>query len=1671
MNKRLVAGVCAALMFSSALPMPEIAKYLPLPSTSVIVADAASSSYSATYGGNSYGQLTSSATVAKDNDTGDITFTTTISYYDLVHRYDFSASDSTLRITDEMVLPILEEAYAKVKEKNKNCPAVDYSSAEIVFAGDFALSGFPNLSHVIFADSYIDTLSGNFQGHTNLQTVDFGNNITKVGANTFNGCTSFVGGTSNNTLQMKNVKSIDQNAFNGCKLVEYINFSSSTVDIGKAAFQNCSALKSLSFPASLKTIEDNAFNGCAQLTTATFANNTALDRIGSTAFTKCSLLKTVNFGTGTTVSTLGKQVFSECSALTTVKADGVSNTLPQGIQVAAFDIGLFSKCTSLKSFIWPDYLKIIPDSTFSGCSSLSTFKFGDDTGSKSKCIRIGASAFNGCTHLNSIVLPESAVMIGQSAFSGCSILQKVVVSNDLICLDGTHSYASLTFTDKNLESQRQKVEATKDLVWYFIDYYSHKIFYTTESHTYNEDTATVDPYNANLGGTFASCPVLSIYPRSEMAKANSNFADYANRVMLPDSLINIPATCFQSCTGLVGVQFGKNTVSLGNGAFQSCSSLPEVTLPEGVVVLNANVFDGCKKLADVVIASKTNTIYADAFKDCEVLATLTPNGSDVYPFTVQFPSTCGGVQKEAFLNCKTFKYLSFLTDDQNKTNFAVCGQSAFKGCTNLCGSNIDGTTVDTITLPTGVVVIQTSAFENCTNIKNMVLLGDVTTIDASAFSGCQSMESIIMKSTVKQIGAKCFYNCKSLKTLPRTDAGKSALTQITVINANTFYGCTSLESADIPANVTTIDTSAFQGCTALTTVNIAANSQLNNIGTNAFNGCTALEKFTDTANTKGISYFPTSVVNINANAFEKTALKHIVIKAPANGATNVIGASAFANNAALEIADLSGSNLAIINNNLFNKCTALKTVYLPSATVTSIGQNAFSDCWYLHTLGVKSGTAGAYVFPASVTTIGANAFSNNYCMQSVTFPAKVTDIQISMFNFNNLKEEDIAAKGYTPLETIKVNSGNLYYSSKDGVLFNKDKTVLYVYPFRKADKTYTVPASVRTIWDSAFMTVRFLENVILNDDITEIQQKAFYNTFVLEGIDFGGNTTVAIGQDAFTATASHKGDDGKLYKIKLYGTVPSTVYDYSHVSRNISKVEFIAHASVLNLLDKDGNDAGDLIRIPNNPDSYQLGAFQTDGSGNITTEKLNWSTNNGAVATVDDNGLVRFINPGTATITVSNISGKLSDSVQFSIFEMPVVTLAQTEFDYTGSAIKPEVTVTCEGLVLSKDVDYTVSYTNNTSAGTATVKVTGKGNYPFTKSLTFKIKAKPIAGATIKPQYTSYTYSGSAIKPVVTVTSAEGKVLTEGTDYSISFSNNTKVGVATITVTGKKAYEGTATGSFVVKPAKNTATLSNYNGGIKVSWNKGTAGTVGYQVMYAKDKDFTKDSHSTTVAASSGKLYVNLTSVPKAGETWYVKVRSFYTKDGKLDSTRYGNYSAVKSITVSNPIKTVSIPYSSYTYTGSAIKPTVTVKDSSGAKVAATNYTVTYSNNTKVGTATIKVVAKGKYSGTLTKTFVIKPAKNKITYIASSTAKSVTLKWNKATAGATGYQIQYAKDSAFTKDVHSTSITNLSTLTKTITSNIKSGETWYFRVRSYYIPSGSTTRYGNYSDTKSIKVK
>lgn len=88
---------------------------------------------------------------------------------------------------------------------------------------------------------------------------------------------------------------------------------------------------------------------------------------------------------------------------------------------------------------------------------------------------------------------------------------------------------------------------------------------------------------------------------------------------------------------------------------------------------------------------------------------------------------------------------------------------------------------------------------------------------------------------------------------------------------------------------------------------------------------------------------------------------------------------------------------------------------------------------------------------------------------------------------------------------------------------------------------------------------------------------------------------------------------------------------------------------------------------------------------------------------------------------------------------------------YTGSAITPDVTVTCNGGVLEKGTDYTVTYTNNTNVGTATVKITGKGSYTGTLTTTFKITQKSVSGLTVST-IANQTYTGSAITPTVVVT-------------------------------------------------------------------------------------------------------------------------------------------------------------------------------------------------------------------------------------------------------------------------------------------------------------------------------
>lgn len=135
---------------------------------------------------------------------------------------------------------------------------------------------------------------------------------------------------------------------------------------------------------------------------------------------------------------------------------------------------------------------------------------------------------------------------------------------------------------------------------------------------------------------------------------------------------------------------------------------------------------------------------------------------------------------------------------------------------------------------------------------------------------------------------------------------------------------------------------------------------------------------------------------------------------------------------------------------------------------------------------------------------------------------------------------------------------------------------------------------------------------------------------------------------------------------------------------------------------------------------------------------------------------------------------------------------------FTGAPFTPEPVVKDGAKMLTKNVDYTVNYSNNINVGNATISIVGKGNYRDTKDVTFKIVPKTIAALQIAP-IADQTFKGTAVTPDINIKDGS-KTLVKDTDYTVSFSNNVNVGNATVVVTGIGNYNNNKTLAFKIEP-------------------------------------------------------------------------------------------------------------------------------------------------------------------------------------------------------------------------------------------------------------------------------
>lgn len=386
------------------------------------------------------------------------------------------------------------------------------------------------------------------------------------------------------------------------------------------------------------------------------------------------------------------------------------------------------------------------------------------------------------------------------------------------------------------------------------------------------------------------------------------------------------------------------------------------------------------------------------------------------------------------------------------------------------------------------------------------------------------------------------------------------------------------------------------------------------------------------------------------------------------------------------------------------------------------------------------------------------------------------------------------------------------------------------------------------------------------------------------------------------------------------------------------------------------------------PSSVSLaggGSKQLSLSGSYVESYDFYSSNPKVASLTYNNGslVLEAWNTGTATIrftgygSYGNASASCQVTVTGSSVAKPIFYCGAAPIPaqaYTGSQIRPGVTVKDDKTTLTEGVDYTLSYANNINVGTATVTVTGIGAYTGQGKVDFTILPS-VSGATVTLSGASgLVYDGQAKKPTAKVT-LDGKTLVEGTDYTVSYKNNTNAGKATVVITGIGQYAGTAEKTFSIAKAAQTLSLSIPSSKIMI----GKAETV--SVSGAKTAlSYTSSNTSVAAVDSSGKV-----SAIAVG-TATITVRA-------EESANYSAAKATLKITsVLNPIENCTIAeIERQVYSGKAVRPKLVIKNGNTTLSEGVDYKLSYQNNTAPGTATVTVTGMGIYTGSQAMEFII----------------------------------------------------------------------------------------------------
>ena len=421
-----------------------------------------------------------------------------------------------------------------------------------------------------------------------------------------------------------------------------------------------------------------------------------------------------------------------------------------------------------------------------------------------------------------------------------------------------------------------------------------------------------------------------------------------------------------------------------------------------------------------------------------------------------------------------------------------------------------------------VTEIMAYAFQSGDGITSVTIPSSVTAIGEGAFEGCKKLIAIKVDARSKSFssdGVALFsYHGEKLIFYPRGKHGAYAipsgvveigryafgsclgLTEVAIpssvktIGRGAFSGCIGLARVAIPNGVKTIEKEVFSFCTGLTAVTIP--SSVTSIEQVAFGGCRGLAEVT----------IPSSVTHLGlAPFFHCIGLKEIKVDADSRSFSSVGGVLFSYDKKTIVCCPPGGKkgaytipdNVTAIGAGAFTSCVGLTSVTIPNS-VKSIERGAFGYCFGLTYVDI----------PSSVGTIGEYAFSACTGLTRIDIPSSVSTIGEGVF-------DDCEA-----LKEINVDPDSRSFSSAEGVLFNKDKTTIILYPEGKEGE-YTIPSSVNTVASDAFATCAGLKAVTIPESVKTIND-AFYSCSNLAMVRWRGDARVKVSDRAFNTSSQEK---------------------------------------------------------------------------------------------------------------------------------------------------------------------------------------------------------------------------------------------------------------------------------------------------------------------------------------------------------------------------------------------------------------------------------------------------------------------------------------------------------------------------------------------------------------------